>query len=599
LDGTKKSVFGLMKDPVFLHFLKSVKKYRLLYIGTIGTQLALTIVSLLFAETGRRLFDLAPHMSTQILIALLSVFVGLTVSRIALRFWNEWLGSYLNESVVYEMRRNILNHLQRLPLGFHEQTHSSNSVNVMNNELEIVKNFLVFDIQKLIALPISFVIVGIYLLSVNPLLGIIAFSIGPLQLLSNVVLKEKFMTASRLQNEVTRDVFFQIGETLQGIREVKANQLETRIDDKMWEIQRKGVEYNVLLTKVRSIRGIVKDVPGQFGYVLGLGVGTVMMGSGHIGAGGLVAFISLLDRVAEPFTTVVEVINNLQRFISGANRLHQVMGLPEEEVETGEPLTGNVPEITFHSVDFTYRTDSPTLKNITFTIPAGKTTALVGPSGAGKSTLLKLLYRFYEPKSGCIQINGVSLQQFSISSLRSAMALVSQDIYLFDSSVADNISLGCKEVPREQLERAAKLAQAHEFIRRLPEGYETRVGERGIKLSHGQKQRISIARAILRNASILILDEPTSALDVETEELFQSDLVSWAEDYTKIIIAHRLSTIRQADLVVFIEDGTIVEMGSPTELLTRNGRFRSYWEKQNSFEISYDDDLKLQNEVAG
>lgn len=577
-----------MKDPVFLYFLKSVKRYRLLYIGTIGMQVALTIVSLMFAETGRRLFDLAPRVPTQILIAILSVFAVLTVSRIAIRFWSEWLGSYLNESVVYEMRRNILNHLQRLPLGFHEQTHSSNSVNVMNNELEIVKNFLVFDIQKLIALPISFVIVGVYLLSVHPLLGIIAFSVGPLQLLSNVVFKGKFMTASRLQNEVTRDVFFQIGETLQGIREVKANQLETRIDDKLRQIQRKGVEYNVLLTKVRSIRGIVKDVPGQIGYVLGLGVGAVMMGSGHIGVGGLVAFISLLDRVAEPFTTVVEVINNLQRFISGANRLHHVMGLQEEDVVTGDPMTGNAPEIKFHSVGFAYRTDKPTLKDITLTIPAGKTTALVGPSGAGKSTLLKLLYRFYEPQSGHIQINGVSLQQYSISSLRSAMALVSQDIYLFDSSVADNISLGWEEVPREQLERAAKLAQAHEFISRLPEGYETRVGERGIKLSHGQKQRISIARAILRNASILILDEPTSALDVETEESFQRDLVSWAEDYTKIIIAHRLSTIRHADLVVFIEDGTIVEMGSPTELLTRNGRFRSYWEKQSSFELSYD-----------
>lgn len=585
MEESKQTIIGLFRDPVFRNFIASVKKYRHLYIGAILTQVAMTVVSLLFAETGRRLFDYAPSVPTQALIVLLSSFVGLTLARIALRFWNEWIRSYLNESVVYEMRRNILNHLQRLPLGFHEQTHSSNSVNVMNNELEIVKNFLVADIQKLIALPISFIIVGIYLMTVHPILGLIAFSIGPLQLLSNLVMKKKFMEANRLQNEVTREVFFRIGETLQGIREVKANQLERHVDAKMADIERKGVEYNVLLTKVRSIRSICKDAPGQIGYVVGLGVGAVMMASGHIGAGGLVAFISLLDKVAEPFTTVVDVINNLQRFIAGANRLHHVMGLPEENLDKGMPLTNRAPEITFESVQFSYKEDHPTLKNISFTIPAGATIALVGPSGAGKSTLLKLLYRFYEPQQGTIRIDGIPLQEYSLTSLRDSMALVSQDIYLFDSTAADNISLGRDEIPREQLERAARLAQAHEFIGKLPEGYDTRLGERGIKLSHGQKQRISIARAILRNAPILILDEPTSALDVETEESFQRDLGEWAEHCTKIIIAHRLSTIRQADIVIFLEDGVIAEIGAPAELLRRHGRFRSYWEKQTSYEF--------------
>ncbi|WP_158301984.1 ABC transporter ATP-binding protein [Paenibacillus mesophilus] len=582
----KRTVFGLFRDPVFLHFIKSVGKYKLHYAGAIGSQVALTVVSLLFAEAGRRLFDHAPNVPAKVLIIVLTSFVVLTLCRIGLRFCNEWLRSYLNESVVYEMRRNILNHLQRLPLGFHEQTHSSNSVNVMHNELEIVKNFLVADIQKLIALPISFIIVGIYLLTVHPLLGMIAFSIGPLQLLSNLVMKERFMNAARLQNEVTRDIFFRIGETLQGIREVKANQLENRVDAKMLDLQRKGVDYNVLLTKLGSIRGISKDIPGQIGYVAGLGVGAVMMASGHIGAGGLVAFITLLDKVAEPFTTVVEVIDNLQRFIAGANKLHQVMGLPEEDVESGIPMPDAAPEIAFRGVSFAYLEEHPTLRNVSFTIPAGKTVALVGPSGAGKSTILKLLYRFYEPERGGIEIDGMPLNSYSIASLRSSMALVSQDIYLFDSTVEDNITLSGAAASREQVERAASLAQAHDFIVKLPEGYDSRVGERGLKLSHGQKQRISIARAILRRAPILILDEPTSALDVETEQSFQRDLGEWAESCTKIIIAHRLSTVRQADLVVFIEDGAVAEIGSPSELLQRGGKFRSYWEKQTAYSFS-------------
>ncbi|CAG7652271.1 ABC transporter ATP-binding protein [Paenibacillus allorhizosphaerae] len=581
MSGQNKTVLGLLKDPVFLYFLRTVRPYKWMYIGAIVTQIAMTVVSLLFAEAGRRLFDLAPSVPGDVLTLILLAFTGLTVANLLLRFWNEWVRSLLNESVVYEMRRNILNHLQRLPLGFHENTHSSNSVNIMNNELEIVKQFLVSDIQKLIALPISFVIVGVYLLTVHPLLGMIALAIGPLQLLSSLVLRSKFMEAVKLQNEVTRNVFFQIGETLQGIREVKANQLEQQVDERMRAIQKQGVAYNVLLTKVRSIRSICKDIPGQAGYVIGLGIGAVMMATGHIGAGGLVAFITLLDKVAEPFTTVVEVINNLQRFLSGAHRLHEVMGASEEPMDAGLALTGKSPEITFRNVHFSYRNDVSALKDISFTVPPGASVALVGPSGAGKSTLVKLLYRFYEPDRGTIEMNGIPLQQYALQSLRGSMALVSQDIYLFDSSVADNIALnGQENVSPEQLERAASLAQAYDFIRELPDGFDTYVGERGVKLSHGQKQRISIARAILRGAPILILDEPTSALDVETEASFQRDLGEWAVDCTKIIIAHRLSTIREADLVIFIDGGQIVEMGPPEELLAVDGRFRSYWEKQ-------------------
>lgn len=580
-EAPRKSVFSLLKDRTFHDLLSIIKKYKWYYVSAVGSQLLLTAAALLFADTSRRLFNMAPNVPRGSLANILLVFACIAIFQLIFTFINNWIRSALNESVVYEMRRNILSHLQRLPLSFHEHNHSSNSVNIMHNELEIAKNFIVFDVQRLIALPISFIFVGIYLLSVHPLLGLIAIAIGPLQMLSSLVLKTKFKQAAELQNRVTRDVFFTIGETLHGIREVKSNQMENNVDSRMAEIQQRGVAYNVLLTNISTIRSIVKDLPGHIGYIAGIGIGAALMAAGEIGAGGLVAFITLLDKVAEPFTVLVDTINNLQRSVSGARRLYEVMDMAEEDTTSGQPLAPGAPSVRFEEVGFQYVEGTATLQNLSFSIPAGSSLALVGPSGAGKSTIVKLLYRFYDPEHGNVTLNGKPLESYAIQSVRERMALVSQDIFLFDGTVAQNIEVGRPGATRDEIIRAAKLAQAYDFIEALPRGIDSEIGERGIKLSHGQKQRLSIARAILRDASLLILDEPTSALDVETEASFQRDLGEWASNCTKIIIAHRLSTIREADFIVFIDQGEVVESGTAEQLLSTNGRFRSYWEKQS------------------
>lgn len=228
------------------------------------------------------------------------------------------------------------------------------------------------------------------------------------------------------------------------------------------------------------------------------------------------------------------------------------------------------------------------LNNVSFTIPAGSSVAFVGPSGGGKSTIVKLLYRFYQPQSGTIRVDGTAIESYRLGSYRSNLAAVSQDVYLFDGTIRDNIALGSRaEAPAEaDIERAMELSQSRSFIAQLPEQLESKVGERGIKLSQGQKQRIAIARAVMRNASVLILDEPTSALDVETESMFQTDLKEWASHCTTIIIAHRLSTIRDVDYVYFLEDGEIREHGTPRQLLHSKGRFMEYWTKQDMKEFA-------------
>ena len=556
-----------------------------MYVVVIAAQLGQTGVALLAADTSRHLFDAAPKIPPALLSKLLLAFAALAAARMFCTYVEAWIGSQLNETVVYELRRDVLTHLQRLPLSYHEKGHSSDSNSVLYSDLEVAKNFVVYDIQRLIALPISFAFVGIYLLTVHPLLGLIALCIGPLQLLSNMVLKVRFQESVKLRRKVTRDVFFIIGETLQGIREVKANQLEKRVDEQMLEIQGRGVKYNVILSQTQSLRAIAREIPREAGYVLGIATGASLLAAGAIGTGGLVAFISLLDRVAAPFTTLVGVIGNLQEAIEGARKLYDVMDMEEEDQTTGITLSSQPLGIRFDQVSFGYDVERDVLHDVSFSLPAGKCLALVGPSGSGKTTLVKLLYRFYDASAGEISIGDESISTYSLASLRSQLALVSQDIFLFDASVAENIEAGRPGASREDVIRAAELAQASEFIEQLPDQYDSKIGERGIRLSHGQKQRLSIARAILRDASILILDEPTSALDVETEALFQRDLGHWADGCTKIVIAHRLTTIQDADLVLFLEAGRVVEFGPPSQLLKTGGRFAEYWRRQSEMQF--------------
>jgi len=550
-----------------------------MYVAAIGSQVASTAVALIFAQAARRLFDLAPHIPAKALAGIIAMIVVATVLRDILTFCDSWVRSRLNESVVYELRRTVLNHIQNLPLDFHENKHSSVSMNIIYRELEIAKDFIVADVQRLISLPISFIIIAVYLVGVNPWLGLIAVGIGPLQLISNLILTGKFNEAMKLQNDVTRAVYHRIGETLHGIREVKANQLEARIDQEMADIQKKGVDYNVMLTQIRSIRGIVRELPNSIGYIAGMAAGASLMAHGDIKAGGLVAFISLLDKTSVPFATLVDAITSLQSSLEGARRLYDVLGTDTEDKTSGIEMPPVPPSIEFDGVSFGYLANSPVLTDLSFTLPPGASLALVGPSGGGKTTLVKLIYRFYEPKSGVILMDDRPIDDYSLASLRGNMAMVSQDIFLFDATVGENIAVGRPGASAIEIERAARLSQAWEFIEELPNGLDSAIGERGIKLSHGQKQRLSIARAILRNASVLIMDEPTSALDVETEAEFQRDLGQWADGCTKIIIAHRLSTIREVDYVLFLEHGSAVEFGPPSELLSRGGRFADYWER--------------------
>ncbi|QYR19671.1 ABC transporter ATP-binding protein/permease [Paenibacillus sp. sptzw28] len=576
----KKSILQLIRRKGFKQFLTLCITYKYLYITVILLQLGVTAASLLFAETNRRLFDLAPDIPGKELSKLLTAFFVFIAMGLVFSLMERVYNQIVNTNVVFRMREMVLTRLTSLSLRFHEDKHSSHSNNILYNELEVFKHFVVFDILKLISLPISFISVGIYLLSVNPVLGIIAIMVGPLQFISNLVIKERFKNLVTRQQELGREWFFHLGETLSGMREIKMNRIEHTVFQRINKVFKESIALWISIEKMWAVRETVRIIPEKLGYMIGIGVGAFMMADGKIGVGGLVAFITLLDRAAAPFNSIVEIINSLQRVSAGAEKLLDLMETEPEDDGRGITLLPSPPSITFENVNFHYYEDHQVLKNVHFTIPAGWAVALVGPSGSGKSTIIKLLFRFYHPQSGTIRINGLPIEAYTIDSLRGNLAAVSQDVYLFDGTIRDNIAIGSGNAGDEEIIRAAILSQSDEFINRLPERYETKVGERGIKLSQGQKQRIAIARAIMRKASVVILDEPTSALDVETETLFQRNLGEWADGCTKIIIAHRLSTIRDADYVLFLENGEIREAGTPRELLNSNGRFKDFWNKQ-------------------
>jgi ABC-type multidrug transport system fused ATPase/permease subunit len=581
----KRSVMELIRRRGFQQFLNLCLKYKYWYLSVILLQLGGTGASLMLAEMSRRLFDGGTNLSRNELYTLLVGIIGFVVLGLICTVLARICNQIVNTNVVFSMRQIVLSKLIDLSLSEHETRHSSRSENLLFNELEVFKHFIVFDILKLIALPFSFVAVGVYLLNVHPLLGIVAILVGPLQLLSNFVAKESFKDLVARQQEHGGEVFFHLGETLAGMREIKMNQLETSATHRFREICDRGIKLWVAIEKMEAIRDLVRILPEKLGYFFGIGIGAILMVNGQIGPGALVAFITLLSQASAPFADITGIINSLQRVSAGTESLLDTMEMDSEDKGGDRILQLTPPAIEFQNVTFAYPEGQPVLNNVSFQISAGQSMALVGPSGGGKSTIIKLLYRVYTPQAGTIRINGMPIQDYSLESLRGCLAAVTQDIYLFDGTVRENIAVGQLQAGDPEIRSAAELSQSLEFIEDLPERFDTRVGERGIKLSQGQKQRIGIARAILRNASILILDEPTSALDVETESLLQQRLADWSGDSTKIIIAHRLSTIRNVDVVVFLEKGQIRESGSPATLIRNGGRFMDYWHKQQITEF--------------
>lgn len=576
---------------------KPALKYKWCYVVLTLIGVVLVAADLAFAQTSRILFDLAPDITQSVAVRIVLSFVIIIGVQYIFQFAETYIFSYFNESVIYAMRREILGKIQRLKMEFYDNNHTSKITNTFFNQMETVKDFVVEDVRNMIKLPLTFIIIGVYLFTVHPYLGLTAILASVLQPISNFTFKKSLFKALDDVRHTDHVVFTTMGEATQGIREVKINQIEDFFDERMKKGQTDGVRHELRRVKFDALRGIIKEIPTKIGYVTGIAIGIFLMMGNQINPGDLVAFITLLHKVSEPFNGITQTYSNFQRSLRSANDLLKLVDEPEENYTIGDNIKLPVESIKLDNVTFGYKiTDQNeedeekftlvnVLENVSFEIKGGSTIALVGPSGGGKSTLIRLLYKFYEPQGGEITINNAPLDSYNITSMRNAMSIVSQDIFIFDGTVRENLVLGRKGVIEADIENALKYSESYDFVMKLPSRLDSYLGERGVKLSQGQKQRLSIARSIIKKANIIILDEPTSALDVETEYSFQQNIAVWAKDCTKLIIAHRLTTIRDADYVLFLDDGQIIEQGSPYDLIKKeDGKFKEYWEKQFLFQ---------------
>lgn len=479
----------------------------------------------------------------------------------------------VGQSLVYDMRSQVYDHMQRLSVGYFESQKTGDVMSRVVNDVNSLEQVIVGPVVSLITDICRLIWVLYFCLTWDWQLTLMAMTAVPLLLISTYFIGRMLRKNFRELRAKVGELNALLQDNISGIRVVKSFAREEHELNRFNEKSRENYTLNVRIATIFVMFRPWIDMLNQIGILTVLGIGSVRAMSGAISPGMFVVFIQYLPMVFGPITGFTRYYNHVQQALASSERVFELLdtepkiALPKNPVALPE-LSGRVE---FQNVSFAYQTGGETLRGIDLNAEPGEMIALVGPSGAGKTTLVNLIPRFYDPINGVVLIDGMDLRWLNLTEYRRQIGLVSQDPFLFNDTVENNLRYGRLDATNEQLREAAEAANAAEFIDEMPEGYKTEIGERGVKLSGGQRQRLSIARAVLADARILILDEATSAVDSETEALIQQAVDRLVKNRTTFVIAHRLSTIRHADQILTLEDGQIVERGSHEELLALDG----------------------------
>lgn len=490
------------------------------------------------------------------------------------------------QRAITEMRKRVHAHIERLPVSYFDSMKTGQLISRIMQDAEGIRNLVGTGLVQLLGGLVTATLCLVVLLYLNWRMTLI--TIGVLAVFGGVMAAafQRLRPLFRKRGEIQAEVTGRLTESLGGIRVVKAYTAERR--EKL--VFAKGVHRlfkNVAqsLTGVSFVMAFSSTIVGAIGMVIFLvGGGAVMRG--EMTLGDLFMYAAFTGMMAMPVVELASIGTQITEAMAGLDRIREVLNLRGEDVEDeGKAAVGELRgEVEFRKVSFAYQEGAPVLKNVSFVAPAGTTTALVGSSGSGKSTLISLVMNFNQPNEGQLLVDGRDLAGLKMREYRSHLGVVFQENFLFDGTIADNISFAKPEASRADVEEACRIAHCAEFIERFEKGYETVVGERGVKLSGGQRQRVAIARAILADPKILILDEATSSLDSESEGKIQEALNRLRAGRTTFVIAHRLSTIRSADQILVIEHGEITERGNHAELMALGGRYRELHDRQHQFE---------------
>jgi subfamily B ATP-binding cassette protein MsbA len=494
----------------------------------------------------------------------------------------KYLTTSVGQWVMHDLRRVLYHHIQRLSLAYHDQKSTGDLISTVTADIDSIQDFISQALLGIVVNVLTLVGMLAVMFYLNWRFTLIALSITPFLFVVVYTYTRRIKQASRALRKKEGEVVSVVAEVLSSIRVVKAFAREDYEEERLAQRSLENVETALRARSLKAKLAPVVQVIVAVGTCLVLWYGVNLVLTGQLTSGSLLVFLLYLGKMYKPMRDLSKMTDTMSKAAVGYERIHQVIET-ENEVRNlpGARKAPNLKgEIEFDHVSFGYDKAYPTLTDVNLHVAPGQLAALVGPTGAGKSTITGLIGRFYDPQKGVVKIDGEDVRNYKMKSLRRQMSFVLQETLLFRAPVWQNIAYGKPEATREEILRAAKLANADEFISRMPQQYDTMVGEKGVTLSGGQRQRIAIARAIIRNSPILILDEPTSGLDAASEELVFEALGRLMEGRTTIVIAHRLATIRRADVIFVIDRGTIVERGTHEQLLTEGGLYSRLYQIQ-------------------
>lgn len=588
LGGEKATDFkGTMKK--LLHFMGKYKIALVIVVvfalgstvfNIIGPKVLSTATTELFEGITAKIAGTGGINFDAVGVILLTTLILYAVSA-ACSFAQGWIMTRVVQGTCFELRRRIAAKIDALPVGYFEKTSTGDVLSRITNDVDTLGMNLNASVTQLITGVATVLGVVIMMLSISPIMTLVALIIIPVSLLIVSVVVKRSQKYFRMQQNRLGAINGQVEETFSGHAVVRAFGKEDEVVEKF---RQTNEELRESAWKSQFLSGLLMPIMtfvSNLGYVVVAVVGALFAIQGRITVGDIQAFIQYMKNFTQPLTQLAQISNVLQQMAAAAERVFEFLDAEEEKDEPAKILVAEVKDnVEFVHVSFSYEPGKPVITDFSASVKEGQTVAIVGPTGAGKTTMVKLLMRYYDVDSGAIRIGGHDVREFDRNDLRSMVGMVLQDTWLFKGTIRENIRYGNLEATDEQVEAAAKAAFADHFIRTLPGGYEMEINEDASNISQGQRQLLTIARAILADRRMLILDEATSSVDTRTEELIQRAMDRLMHGRTSFVIAHRLSTIRNADLILVVQNGNIVEQGNHTELLACGGAYANLYNSQ-------------------
>ncbi|MBO7149614.1 MAG: ABC transporter ATP-binding protein [Clostridia bacterium] len=567
---------------MFKRFLSYYKPHKLMFTLDMLASLLVSLLGMLYPIITRYMLnDFIPNKNVELIITFGIALFAIYLIRLFLNYFIQYYGHIIGVKMQAQMRSDMFRHLQKLPYKFYDNNETGKLMSRMTNDLNDVSELAHHGPETLIISSISLITAFIYLMTINVLLTLIIFLCVPFLLIISFTIRSKMRNAFMESRKSVAQINASLESSISGIRVTKAyTNSKTEIEkfeqgnDSFVKARKKAYHYMGLF---HSISTFVTEI---FNVVV-LIAGGLFLYAGKITLADYSVFIVSINIFLAPIRQLIMFMEQFQNGTTGFQRFIEVMDTPiEQDNPNAKDIENAQGKIEFKNVTYGYGNEGDVLNDLSFKIEKGKIFALVGSSGGGKTTICHLIPKFYKVENGDVLIDDISINDITMDSLRKNVGIVQQDVYLFNASIKDNILYGNPDATEEEIIEAAKRANIHDFVLTLENGYDTVIGERGVKLSGGQKQRLSIARVFLKNPPILILDEATSALDNSTEILIQKSLDELCKGRTTIVVAHRLSTIKNANTIAVVENGKIIEQGTHDELLELNGKYKTLYSQQ-------------------